>query len=218
MPQRTLLLQGVYNTTSKEFTTENLTEETLNKLPRIVTNILNALVINCDHSERGCTELIEFVRLEAHSRTCNYKPVTCPNEKCAKIMNLADLEQHASEVCEYRQVNYEECEKEMPFKEYSKHSCVISKDVQAIKASLIQMQDQVKKMSKAQNEMFKALNEMCKAQNEMSKAQKEMFEAIKNLTAHAKARDEIPQGNIVVKNSGVRLNIRRNSLSYKRFI
>ena len=171
--------------------TENLTEETLNKLPRIVTNILNALIINCDHSERGCTELIELVRLEAHCRTCNYKPVTCPNEKCAKIMNLADLEQHTSVVCEYRQVYCEECEKEMPFKEYSKHSCVISKDVQAIKASLIQMQDQVKEMSKAQNEMSKA-------QNEMSKAQKEMFEAIKNLTADAKARDEIPQGNIVV--------------------
>ena len=54
--------------------------------------------------ERGCAELIELVRLEAHSHTCKYKPATCPNEKCAKIINLADLEQHTSEVCEYRQV------------------------------------------------------------------------------------------------------------------
>ena len=164
--------------------TENLTEEMLSKPPRILTNILNALIINCDHSERGCTELIELVRLEAHSRTCNYKPVTCPNEKCAKIMNLADLEQHKSDVCEYRQVYCEECEKEMPFKKYSKHSCVTSKDVHAMKASLIQVQHQVK--------------EMFETQKEMSKAQKEMFEAIQNLTADAKARDEIPQGNIVV--------------------
>ena len=44
-------------------------------------------------------------------------------------MNLADLEQHRTEVCEYRQVYCEECEKDMPFKKYSKHSCVISKDV-----------------------------------------------------------------------------------------
>ena len=164
--------------------TENLTEETLNKLPRIVTNILNALIINCDHSERGCTELIELVRLEAHCRTCSYKPVTCPNEKCAKIMNLAELEQHASEVCEYRQVYCEECEKDMTFKKYSKHSCVISKDFHAMKASLIQVQHQVK--------------EMFETQKEMSKAQNEMFEAIQNLTADANARDEIPQGNIVV--------------------
>ena len=175
------ITQHLKNSKTCPVCTENLTEETLNKLPRIVTNILNALIINCDHSERGCTELIELVRLEAHSRTCKYKPVTCPNEKCAKIMNLADLEQHTSEVCI---VYCEECKKKMPFKEYSKHSCVISKDVRAIKASLIQIQDQVKEMSKAQSEM--------------SKAQKEMFEAIKNLTADAKARDEIPQGNIVV--------------------
>ena len=163
---------------------ENLTEETLSKPPRIVTNILNALIINCDHSERGCTELIELVRLEAHIRTCKYKPVTCPNEKCAKIMNLADLEQHTSEVCEYRQVYCEECEKDMPFQKYSKHGCVISKDFHAMKASFIQVQDQVKEMSEAQKEIFKA--------------QKEMFEAIRNLTADAKARDEIPQGNILV--------------------
>ena len=156
---------------------EKVTEEKLHKPPRIVTNILNALIINCDHSERGCTQLIELVRLEDHTRSCNYKPVTCPNEKCAKIMNLADFEEHTSEVCEYRQVYCDECEKDMSFKKYQKHSCVISKDVLAMKASLTELQDQVKEMSKAQNEMF---------------------EAIKNLTADVKTRDEIPQGNIVV--------------------
>ena len=164
---------------------EKVTEETLIKPPRIVTNILNALIINCDYSERGCTELIELVRLEDHTRSCNHKPVTCPNEKCAKIMNLADFEEHTSEVCVYRQVFCDECEKDMSFKKYGKHSCVIIKDVHAMKASLSQLQDQVKEMSKAQNEISKA-------QKEMSKAQKEMLEAIKNL----KARDEIPQGNI----------------------
>ena len=178
------ITQHLKNSKTCPVCTENLTEETLSKPPRILTNILNALIINCDHSERGCTELIELVRLEAHIRTCKYKPVTCPNEKCAKIMNLADLEQHTTEVCEYRQVYCEECEKEMTFKKYSKHSCVISKDVHAMKASLIQVQLQVK--------------EMFETQKEMSKAQKEMFEAIQNLTADAKARDEIPQGNIVV--------------------
>ena len=174
---------------------EKVTEETVNKLPKILTNILNALMINCDYSERGCTELIELVRLEDHTRSCNYKPVTCPNEKCAKIMNLADFEEHTSEVCEYRQVY---CDEDMSAKKYGKHSCVISKDVHAMKASLIQLQDQVKEMSQAQNEMWKAQNEMWKAQKEMSKAQKEMLEAIKNVTADLKARDEIPQGNILL--------------------
>ena len=156
---------------------EKVTEETLSKPPRILTNILNALMINCDHSERGCTELIELVRLEDHTRSCNYKPVTCPNEKCAKIMNLADFEEHTSEVCEYRQVYCDECDEDMSAKKYGKHGCVISKDVHAMKASLIQVQEEVKKMSKQQKKMFKA---------------------IKNLTADLKTRDEIPQGNIVV--------------------
>ena len=175
--------------------TESLTEETLTKLPRIVTNILHALITNCDHSQRGCTELIKLVRLEAHSHTCKYTPVTFPNEKCAKIMNLADLEQHTSEVCEYRQVYCEECEKDMSFKKCSKHSCVISKDVHAMKESSIQMQDQVKRMSKAQKEM--------------SKTQKEILEAIKNPTGNASGistakvkasltLDARPQGSIVV--------------------
>ena len=178
------ITQHLKNSKTCPVCTENLTEETLSKPPRILTNIINALIINCDHSERGCTELIELVRLEAHIRVCNYKPVTCPNEKCAKIMNLADLEHHTSEVCEYRQVYCEECDENMSAKKYVKHGCVISKDVHAMKVSLKEMQDLVKEMSEAQREM--------------STAQKEMFEAIKNLAADAKARDEIPQGSIVV--------------------
>ena len=177
---------------------EKVTEETLIKPPRIVTNILNALIINCDHSERGCTQLIELVRLEDHTRSCKYKPVTCPNEKCAKIINLADFEEHTSEVCEYRQVYCNECEKDMSFKKYQKHSCVISKDVHAMKASLTELQDQVKEIANTQNEISQAQNEMWKAQKEMSKAQKEMLEAIKNVTADLEARDEIPQGNILL--------------------
>ena len=164
------LTQHLKNSKTCPVCKEDLTEETINKPSRIVTNYLDGLIINCDHSERGCTELIELGRLEAHSRTCNYKPVTCPNEECAKIMNLADLEQHTSEVCECRQVNCEECEKVMTYKKHSKHSCVISKEVHAMKASLIEVQDQVK---------------------ELRKAQKEMSESVKNLKAYVRACHEI---------------------------
>ena len=116
------LTQHLKNSKTCPVCKEDLTEETLlNKPSRIVTNMLNAQIIKCDHSERGCTESIELGRLEVHSHTCGYKPMSCPNDKCAKIMNLADLEQHTSEVCECRQVNCEECEKVMTYKKYSKH-------------------------------------------------------------------------------------------------
>ena len=163
-------------------------EETINKPSRIVTNYLDGLIINCDHSERGCTELLELGRLEAHSRTCNYKPVTCPNEKCAKIMNLADLEQHTSEVCEYRRVYCEECEKDITFRKYRKHGCVISKDVQAMKSSFIQVQDQVKKISETQKEMFEAIKNLTTTISAISTAE----------VPRSQTHDAKPQSNIVV--------------------
>ena len=89
---------------------EKVTEETLNKPTRIVTNYLDGLIINCDHNERGCTKLVELGGVEGHISVCDYRPVSCPNEKCARIMNFADLEQHTSEVCEYRHVYCEECD------------------------------------------------------------------------------------------------------------
>jgi N-acetylneuraminic acid mutarotase len=166
---------------------EKLTEDALSKPARIVTGYLDGLMVNCEHRERGCVELVELGRLETHISVCEYKPVTCPNERCEAVVNMADLEEHTSEVCEYRQVYCEECDKNMSLKKYGKHGCFISKDVQAMKVVLFQMQDQVK---------------------EMSNTQKEILEAIQNLTTASKMSttkgkaastcDTKPQGNIVV--------------------
>ena len=182
------ITQHLKNSQTCPVCVEKVTEETLNKPSRIVTNYLDGLIINCDHSERGCTELIELGRLEAHVRVCKYKPVTCPDEKCAKIMNLADLEQHTSEVCEYRKVYCGECDENMSVKKYRKHGCVISKDVHAIKASLIRMQDQIKEVSKAQKEMFEAMTNLTATGSKVKTAK---------VTA-SPTLDARPQGNIVV--------------------
>ena len=109
---------------------QELTEEALSKPARIVTGYLDRLTISCEHKERGCVELVELGRLETHISVCEYKPVTCPNERCEAVVNMADLEEHTSEVCEYRQVFCEECGENMSFKKYGKHGCFISKDVQ----------------------------------------------------------------------------------------
>ena len=188
---------------------ERVTEETLYKPSRIVTNYLDGLMINCDHSERGCTEVLELVRLEAHVSVCEYRPVTCPNEKCAKIMNLADFEEHTSEVCEYRQVYCDECDEDMSAKKYGKHGCVISKDVHAVKASLIQLQNQVKEMSKAQKKASETQKKASETLKEVSETQKEILVATKDLrtTASGISTTEVkpsptlrarPQGSIVV--------------------
>ena len=109
---------------------QELTEEALTKPPRIVIGYLDGLMVNCEHKERGCVELVELGLLETHISVCEYKPVTCPNERCEAVVNMADLEEHTSEVCEYRQVFCEECDKDMSVKKYGKHGCFIRKDIQ----------------------------------------------------------------------------------------
>ena len=174
---------------------EKLTEEALSKPPRIVTGYLDGLMVNCEHKERGCVELVELGLLETHISVCEYKPVTCPNERCEAVVNMADLEEHTSEDCEYRQVYCEECGENMSLKKYGKHGCFISKDVQAIKVVLFQMQHQVKEV---QDQV-----------KEMSNTQKEILQAIQNLTTAVskmsttsgrveRTHDTKPQGNIVV--------------------
>ena len=185
---RSCITKHLENSQTCPICMEKLTQEALSKPPRIVQDYLDGLVINCEHSERGCANLVELGRLEAHVSECVYKPVTCPNEKCDAIVNQADLDEHTSEVCEYREVYCEECDDKMSVKKFEKHGCIISKDVNEIRVAVLQIQGQV---------------------NEVSKTQKEMFRAIQNLTISVCQQSSLsgkavavpdakPQGNIVV--------------------
>jgi N-acetylneuraminic acid mutarotase len=166
---------------------EKLTEDALSKPARIVTGYLDGLTISCEHKERGCVELVELGLLETHISVCEYKPVTCPNERCEAVVNMADLEEHTSEVCEYRQVYCEECDENMSLKKYGKHGCFISKDVQTIKVVLFQVQHQVKEMSNTQKEILEAIQNLATA-SKMSTAKGKA----------ASISETKPQGDIVV--------------------
>ena len=76
----------------------------------------------------------------------------------------------------------------MSVKNYRKHVCVISKDVHAMKASLIQMQGQIKEVSNAQKEMFEAMKNLTDTGSKVKTAK-----VIASPTLDAR-----PQGNIVV--------------------
>ena len=138
---------------------EKLTELDLIKPPRIVIDYLNGLVINCDYSDRGCTEVHELGSLNNHVQTCCFRPVTCPNRRCETIVNMKDLDQHKTEHCEYRRVYCQECDEEMSIKKYGKHACILSKELNEIKAVLLEVKDEVTKICKNQNKM---LNEILK--------------------------------------------------------
>ena len=146
---------------------QDLDEKTLAEPPRILTDYLNGLLICCDHSEKGCTEVVPVSQLKAHVRECKYRPVVCANEKCGQTFNQEDLVDHVNNACEYRLIHCPDCEDDMIYKKYGKHACVLSEDLN--------------KLGLEWSEVKKVLGEMCNSQKEMCQLLKEMSDPNKNL-------------------------------------
>ena len=154
---------------------DNLTEEALCKPPRIVTDYLNGLIINCSHSERGCTEMMELGRLKTHEAVCTYKPVACSSEQCSVIVNMKDLEEHETKHCEYRLIHCHECDEKMSARKYGKHACLLRKEVDQMKVLLFDIRNQVTKVQDSVGEVLAGVQQLlpgtplgCKASSVVS--------------------------------------------------
>ena len=106
-----------------------LTEETLTKPPRILTDMLACLMIRCDNQNRGCQEFIKLELLDHHVRSCGYSPTRCRNACCAEVMNRHNIEGHERESCEFRNVVCEECGERLTWKSIRVHPCTIRKEM-----------------------------------------------------------------------------------------
>ena len=89
---------------------DHLSVDTLRR-PRLLTNYLSKLKINCDHASRGCPEFICVENLESHVESCGFSPVMCSNENCGMEINKQDKDHHENEICEYRKVKCQDCGK-----------------------------------------------------------------------------------------------------------
>ena len=89
---------------------DELTEETLTKPNRIVTDYLNELNIRCIYHDRGCEEIVQLQHLDQHEDSCGFTPVVCGNQDCGAILSKRDLIHHESELCEYRKLKCHSCE------------------------------------------------------------------------------------------------------------
>ena len=89
---------------------DHLTVDMLRR-PRLLTNYLSKLKINCDHADRGCPEFICVENLESHVESCGFSPVMCSNENCGMEINKQDKDHHENEVCEYRKMKCQDCGK-----------------------------------------------------------------------------------------------------------
>ena len=89
---------------------DNLSVDTLRRA-RLLNNYLSNLKINCDHASRGCPEFICVENIESHVESCGFSPVMCSNENCGMDINKQDKDHHENEVCEFREVKCQDCEK-----------------------------------------------------------------------------------------------------------
>ena len=81
---------------------EYLSVDTLRR-PRVVTNYLSKLRINCDYASRGCPDFTCLEELKTHVASCGYAPVLCSNVKCGVQVNRRDKDYHETTECEHRE-------------------------------------------------------------------------------------------------------------------
>ena len=88
---------------------DELTVETLQDVPRVVKNYLNELSIRCDHSDRGCRELVQLQNLQRHVAECGFSPIVCGNQGCGETISKRDRTYHESELCQIRKLKCHNC-------------------------------------------------------------------------------------------------------------
>ena len=66
---------------------EALTVETLRQAPRLVSNYLSELRINCTYSSRGCQKYTRLEELDSHVENCGFAPAKCSNDECGMEIN-----------------------------------------------------------------------------------------------------------------------------------
>jgi archaellum component FlaC len=170
---------------------EHLSVDTLRR-PRVLSNYLSKLKINCDYASRGCPEFTCVEDLKTHVASCGFAPVFCSNENCGTEINKQEKDHHETVVCEYRKVKCHDCGQ-------------IQEDVGTFKGSLIELDGKVEvtseKMEKNHADMKtivgrlegslvgmnKRINEKVEAVGEMNRMVNEKVEAVKN------SQDEIKQ-------------------------
>ena len=170
---------------------EHLSVDTLRR-PRVLSNYLSKLKINCDYASRGCPEFTCVEDLKTHVASCGFSPVFCSNENCCMEINKQEKDHHETVVCEYRKVKCHDCGQ-------------IQEVVGRLEGSLVELDGKVEatneKMEKNHADMIlivvklegnlvgmnKRINKKVEAVGEMNRMVNEKMEAMKN------SQDEIKQ-------------------------
>ena len=200
---------------------DHLTVDMLRR-PRLLTNYLSKLKINCDHADRGCPEFICVENLESHVESCGFSPVMCSNENCGVEINKQDKDHHENEVCEYRKMKCQDCGKmqevvgrlerslmglngkmETMSIETKKNHVDMKKIVGKLEGSLVGMNKMVNEKVETLKGMNKMVNEKVETLKGMNRMVNEKLEAIGNRQEEVKEEVKDVKENISKVNKDV---------------
>ena len=152
----------------------HLTEETLSKPPRLLTNMLQNLKIRCDHAQRGCRELIKLEFLDRHVKSCGYSPTHCTNPGCSQVINQHEKERHENELCRFRMVVCDDCKQQVSWNSSRVHPCFMRKEMDdlvnrlnVVQTDTREVKDEVKQVKLTQEEFIRNLMVQVARQNDV---------------------------------------------------
>ncbi|KAL0941627.1 traf-like signal [Colletotrichum truncatum] len=109
------------------------------KTSRLLTNMLDALVVNCPNTERGCDETMKREEVVKHAIGCRYTLQDCPDKTCNRRveqwMAASGKCWHFEQTCEYCEEKMEAASMEHHITKCLKNTTACSDCGEAIKAS-----------------------------------------------------------------------------------
>ena len=176
---------------------DHLTQETLSKPPRLLTNMLECLKIRCEHAKRGCRELIKLEFLHQHVKSCGYSPTRCTNSGCFQVINQHEKERHENQLCPFGMFVCDDCQEQVLRKSRRVHPCFIKKEVDELVKDMKEVKGEVKQMKLNQDEFLRNLrtqvdrqhyvvNDLCRRMNNLDYKMEESRERCDLFTGRQK--------------------------------
>ena len=139
----------------------------MRKAPRIVGDCVSRYKITCDYATRGCDKVLELGTLQTHVRDCDFMPVSCSNEGCDKIVSKRDVNEHESELCQFKTTTCDDCGEKIYHHKYGSHGCVLRRDVDEMKKDLAETKKDLADTKKDLADTKKDLADVKATQHEM---------------------------------------------------
>jgi hypothetical protein len=81
---------------------------------KIIRNMLSKLQLKCRNEANGCSEIIDYEKLEVHEEVeCQFEVYDCPESEfgCTAKMKKFEIEKHLREKCVYAKIECMYCQK-----------------------------------------------------------------------------------------------------------